>query len=231
MTHSILIVDDDPEIRQVVRIGLTQAGHTVEEAGDGAEGLAKAQSGRFDLVVLDIGMPRMDGLEVCRTLRQTHTTPILFLTARNDEIDRVLGFELGGDDYVVKPFSPRELSARVKAILKRSGGVDPVTEAPKGVQRGCLTLDADRHLCAVAGVPVALTAREMALLAHLMTHPDHVSARPALTDAMYGVNIHVSDRTVDSHLRNLRAKLSAAGCADAIETVHGVGVRMGPCSE
>lgn len=231
MTHSILIVDDDPEIRQVVRIGLTQAGHTVEEAGDGAEGLAKAQSGRFDLVVLDIGMPRMDGLEVCRTLRQTHTTPILFLTARNDEIDRVLGFELGGDDYVVKPFSPRELSARVKAILKRSGGVDPVTEAPKGVRRGCLTLDADRHLCAVSDMPVALTAREMALLAHLMAHPDHVSARPALTDAMYGVNIHVSDRTVDSHLRNLRAKLSAAGCADAIETVHGVGVRMGPCSE
>ena len=121
MTHSILIVDDDPEIRQVLRIGLTQAGFETHEAGDGAEGLAKATSGRFDLVILDIGLPRMDGLEVCRVLRQTHATPILFLTARDDEIDRVLGFELGGDDYVTKPFSPRELAARVKAIIKRTG--------------------------------------------------------------------------------------------------------------
>lgn len=220
-------MDDDPEIRQVVRIGLSQAGFATEEAGDGAEGLAKAQSGRFDLVVLDIGLPRMDGLEVCRTLRQTHATPVLFLTARNDEIDRVLGFELGGDDYVVKPFSPRELSGRVKAILKRSV---PAAAPVAGMARGCLRLDPTRHLCEVLGQPVALTAREMALLGHLMTHPDHIAARPALTDAMYGANIHVSDRTVDSHLRNLRSKLLAAGCEDAIETVHGVGVRMGPCN-
>lgn len=227
MTHSVLIVDDDPEIRQVVRIGLAQAGLQVEEAGDGAEGLAKARSGRFDLIVLDIGLPRMDGLEVCRTLRQTHTTPVLFLTARNDEIDRVLGFELGGDDYVVKPFSPRELSARVKAILKRSM---PAPDRGQEMVRGCLRLDPERHLCSVSGASLALTAREMALLTHLMAHPDHVSARPALTDAMYGANIHVSDRTVDSHLRNLRAKLASAGCSDAIETVHGVGVRMGQCA-
>jgi two-component system OmpR family response regulator len=226
MTHSILIVDDDPEIRQVLRIGLSQAGFETQEAGDGAEGLVKATSGRFDLIILDIGLPRMDGLEVCRAFRQTHTTPVLFLTARDDEIDRVLGFELGGDDYVTKPFSPRELAARVKAILKRTG---PQVQS-NSLQRGCLTVDETRHLCEVAGASLSLTAREMALLAHLMRHPDHVSARPALTDAMYGTNIHVSDRTVDSHLRNLRAKLATAGCADAIETVHGVGIRMGLCS-
>lgn len=226
MTHSILIVDDDPEIRQVLRIGLTQAGFETQEASDGAEGLAKATSGRFDLVILDIGLPRMDGLEVCRVLRQTHATPILFLTARDDEIDRVLGFELGGDDYVTKPFSPRELAARVKAIVKRTGAQTQST----ALQRGSLTVDEARHLCEISGVSLSLTAREMALLAHLMRQPDHVSARPALTDAMYRTNIHVSDRTVDSHLRNLRAKLAAAGCANAIDTVHGVGVRMGLCS-
>jgi len=226
MTHSILIVDDDPEIRQVLRIGLTQAGFETQEAGDGAEGLAKATSGRFDLVILDIGLPRMDGLEVCRVLRQTHATPILFLTAHDDEIDRVLGFELGGDDYVTKPFSPRELAARVKAIVKRTGAQTQST----ALQRGSLTVDEACHLCEISGVSLSLTAREMALLAHLMRQPDHVSARPALTDAMYRTNIHVSDRTVDSHLRNLRAKLAAAGCANAIDTVHGVGVRMGLCS-
>lgn len=226
MTQSILIVDDDPEIRQVLRIGLSQAGFETQEAGDGTEGLAKATSGRFDLIILDIGLPRVDGLEVCRALRKTHSTPVLFLTARDDEIDRVLGFELGGDDYVTKPFSPRELAARVKAILKRTG---PQVQS-NSLQRGCLTVDETRHLCEVSGALLSLTAREMALLAHLMRHPDHVSARPALTDAMYGTNIHVSDRTVDSHLRNLRAKLVKAGCVDAIETVHGVGVRMGLCS-
>jgi len=223
MTQHILIVEDDAEIRAVLRIALRQEGFEVDEAGDGAEGLAKAQSGRFALIVLDIGLPEMDGLQLCRTLRQTHATPVLFLTARDDEVDRILGLELGGDDYVTKPFSPRELTARIRAILRRGAA------APTGQRRGVLEVDAARHHCAVAGQPVALTAREMALLDHLITRPEQIAPRPAVTDAMYGLNIHVSDRTVDSHLRNLRAKLAAAGCADAIETVHGVGIRMGPC--
>ena len=221
----LLIVDDDPHIRSVLRIGLQQAGYTVSEAGDGAEGLTKAQSGRYDLIVLDIGLPEMDGLAVCRALRSTQQTPVLFLTARQDEIDRVLGFEMGGDDYVTKPFSPRELAARVGAILKRSQG-----QTTPSLSLGILRVDPARHLCEVGGVPVTLTAREMEILAHLMAQPDRISARPALTDALYGVHGGVSDRTVDSHLRNLRAKLGDAGCADAIETVHGIGIRMGPCA-
>ncbi|MEO0389612.1 MAG: response regulator transcription factor [Pseudomonadota bacterium] len=219
---AILIVEDDADIRAVLRIALRGAGFAVEEAGDGAEGLAKARSGRFALIILDIGLPEMDGLSVCRSLRSTHDTPVLFLTAKDDEIDRVLGFELGGDDYVTKPFSPRELTARIKAILRRG-------TSAQGTKRGVLEVDAARHHCAVAGQAVALTGREMALLDHLMARPDQVAPRPALTDAVYGTNIHVSDRTLDSHLRNLRAKLAQAGCPDAIETVHGVGVRMGPC--
>ena len=227
MSQHILIIDDDPQIRSVLRIALKQAAMEVSEAGDGAEGLAKAASGRFDLIVLDIGLPEMDGLEVCRKLRVTDDTPVLFLTARDDEIDRVLGFELGGDDYVTKPFSPRELVARIKAILKRSGGAAP--SAAKTLQHGNMHLDPTRHQCLIEGRAVALTAREMGILSHLMTRPDQVVPRPALTDAVYGAHIHVSDRTVDSHLRNLRAKLADAGCADAIETVHGVGIRMGAC--
>lgn len=227
MTPHILIVDDDPQIRSVLRIALRQAGMAVEEAGDGEEGLTKARSGRFDLVVLDIGLPARDGLEVCRALRVNDETPVLFLTARDDEIDRVLGFELGGDDYVTKPFSPRELVARIKAILKRGGGAVAKVAAQK---RGVLSLDASRHACLVAETSVPLTAREMGILAQLMARPDQVIARPALVDAVYGVGMDVSDRTLDSHLRNLRAKLAEAGCAQAIETVHGVGIRMGPCS-
>ncbi|MGJ8615832.1 MAG: response regulator transcription factor [Sulfitobacter sp.] len=229
MKPNILIVDDDPQIRSVICIALRQAGMEPSEAGDGAEGLTKARSGRFDLIVLDIGLPEMDGLEVCRTLRASDNTPVLFLTARDDEIDRVLGFELGGDDYVTKPFSPRELVVRIKAILKRSGAGQTKHDGQAKLHTGNLEIDPSRHRCLVDGAPVALTAREMGILSHLMTRPDQVVPRPALTDAVYGAHIHVSDRTVDSHLRNLRAKLAEAGCKDAIETVHGVGIRMGAC--
>ena len=222
----ILIIDDDPQIREVLRIALKQAGFTTREAGDGAEGLAKALNGRDDLIILDIGLPALDGFELCRRLRAEKETPVLFLTARDDEIDRVLGLELGGDDYVSKPFSARELVARVRAILKRSSGQGRVGGT---LRRGVLEIAPDRHLCRIDGQDVALTQREMAILAHLMARPENVFSKPQLSDAVYGPAIHVSDRTLDSHLRNLRAKLRAAGAADAIETVHGVGLRMGPC--
>ncbi len=228
---NILIIDDDPQIRQVLRIALTQAGHVVREAGDGAEGLAKARKSDADLIVLDIGLPEMDGLEVCRRLRVERETPVLFLTARDDEIDRVLGFELGGDDYVTKPFSPRELVARIRAILKRAAVAVPVggRAGDRVFRRGVVEIDMGRHQCRVSGVNIALTNREMAILGHLMRYPDHVATKVQLSEAVYGPNLHVSERTVDSHLRNLRVKLDHAGCAGAIETVHGVGIRMGAC--
>ncbi|PXW72458.1 two-component system OmpR family response regulator [Loktanella sp. PT4BL] len=222
----ILVADDDAQIRAVVRIGLTQAGFGVAEAPDGRAALEKAESLRPDLIVLDIGMPEMDGLEVCRTLRKTSQVPILFLTAHVDEIDRVVGLELGADDYVAKPFSPRELVARVRAILKRTQGE---VVAQTVLRRGILSVDPARHLCHVGDDTVLLTAREMDLLERLIARPDHVMSRPQLVDAIYGTNVNVSDRTMDSHLRNLRSKLGQAGCPDAIETVHGVGIRMGAC--
>lgn len=224
---TILVVDDDPQIRDVLRIALGQAGFAVIEAANGAAGLAMAEQGNPDLVVLDIGLPEMDGREVCRQLRRSNEVPVLFLTAEGDEIDRVVGLELGADDYVTKPFSPRELVARLKAILKRSRQDTPGTSGV--LKRGLLVLDRERHICTVGGVPVSLTGREMELLWRLLDRPEHVLPRPRLVDLIYGTNVHVSDRTVDSHLRNLRAKLSTVGCDDAIETVHGVGVRMGPC--
>ena len=225
MSGTVLIVDDDADIRDVVRIALTQAGFQTEEAADGRAGLEAVERVKPDLVVLDIGLPEMDGLEVCRTVRVTSDVPILFLTAQGDEIDRIVGLEMGADDYLPKPFSPRELVARVKAILRRGG----VTVEDKPLRHGILEVDPARHLCRVSGELVGLTSREMDLLVKLMSRPDQVHARPALVDAIYGTNIHVSDRTMDSHLRNLRAKLTKAGCADAIETVHGVGIRMGTC--
>lgn len=226
MSSTILIVEDDADIRDVVRIALTQAGFQTEEASDGRAGLDAALRIKPDFVVLDIGLPEMDGLEVCRTLRVQSDVPILFLTAQGDEIDRILGLEMGADDYLPKPFSPRELVARIKAILRRGGAV----AEDKPLRHGVLEVDPLRHLCRVRGEVVTLTAREMDLLVKLMTRPDQVFARPALVDAIYGVNVNVSDRTMDSHLRNLRAKLNAAGCTDAVDTMHGIGIRMGPCS-
>lgn len=226
MSNTILVVDDDPEIRDVVGISLGQAGFDVVEARDGAEALSVYGKRAADLIVLDIGLPEMDGRDVCRELRRKSDVPILFLTAEADEIDRVVGLELGADDYVTKPFSPRELTARIRAILKRAKGGSPEAEE---MRRGVLTVHPGQHECRVGDTPVQLTSREMDLLSRLIARPDQVMSRPKLVDAIYGTNIHVSDRTMDSHLRNLRQKLSDAGCDDAIETVHGVGVRMGQC--
>ncbi len=226
MSGQILVADDDVQIRDVVRIALGQAGFAVAEAADGQQALEMARSLTPDLIVLDIGMPEMDGLAVCRELRKSSDVPVVFLTAHGDEIDRVVGLELGADDYVPKPFSPRELVARVRAILKRAS---PAQAAQVVMRRGVLSIDPDRHLCHVQDAPVTLTSREMELVVHLMRRPDNVMSRPQLVDAIYGTNVHVSDRTMDSHLRNLRGKLAKAGCVDAIETVHGVGIRMGAC--
>ena len=222
----ILIVDDDPRLRDLVRIALERAGFATLTAADGAAALIHARREAPDLIVLDIGLPEIDGFEVCRRIRATSEVPILFLTARDDEIDRIVGLELGADDYVCKPFSPRELVARVRAILKRAGHA----AQPETLARGRIALDLRARSCQVAGVDLALTATEFGILARLMADPDRLATRPALIAALWGAQSTVSDRTLDSHLRNLRRKLAEAGCEGAIETVHGQGMRLGACS-
>ncbi|MCV2870915.1 response regulator transcription factor [Defluviimonas sp. WL0050] len=228
MQAKILVTDDDPQIREVLRIALERAGYATVAASDGRAALASAATARPDLIVLDIGLPEMDGLEVCRRLRASSQVPILFLTARDDEIDRILGLELGADDYVTKPFSPREVVARIRAILKRAGH-GPVE--PRLMRHGVIELDPAAYDCRVAGDALKLTATEHALLSRLIRRPEEVVTRRQLADALYGANSAVSDRTVDSHFRNLRRKLSDAGCADPFETLHGIGIRMGPCAK
>ena len=221
----ILVVDDDPRLRDLVAIALERADFTVITAANGQLALTHAARENPDLIVLDIGLPELDGLEVCRRIRARSSVPILFLTARADEIDRIIGLELGADDYVTKPFSPRELVARVRAILKRS----TMTAATRSLSHGALTLDPARHLCQFAARPIALTSAEMALLARLMQHPDMVHPRAKLIEDVWSGE-DISERTLDSHLRNLRRKLTDAGCAEAIDTLHGIGIRMGSCT-
>ena len=228
--QTILVVDDDPQIREILSLALERAGFDCVTARDGAEGLQQAKTIAPALAVLDIGLPEMDGLELCKAIRRESDLPILFLTARDDEVDRILGLELGGDDYVTKPFSPRELVARVRAILKRTGGGALVeVEDTDMLQIGRLSLVPESHVCKVDDQNVTLTSTEITILGKLMSRPKQVFSRPALVDAIWGPGMVVSDRTLDSHLRNLRSKLADAGCPDAIETLHGVGLRMGPC--
>lgn len=222
----ILVVDDDPRLREVVAIALERAGFAVITASDGQRALTHAAREAPDLIVLDIGLPEMDGFEVCRRLRRRSEVPVIFLTARDDEIDRVVGLELGADDYVTKPFSPRELVARIRAVLKRTAGAAPSS----ALRHGAVTLDPAAHQCRVGVAEVALTATEMRILAHLMRRPALAVGRAALIAQVWGGGSDLSDRTLDSHLRNLRAKLAAAGCPDAIQTVHAVGIRLGTCA-
>ncbi|HVZ99598.1 MAG TPA: response regulator transcription factor [Caulobacterales bacterium] len=227
MGHRILVVDDDPHIRDVICYAVEKAGMVAVTAQDGAEALRRLDNGGADLVILDVGMPEMDGLEVCRRIRRRDETPILFLSARGEEVDRIVGLELGADDYVTKPFSPRELIARVNAILSRTKR-EPAAQAGRDVLRhGALTLDSPRFLAEFAGAPVPLTALEFAIIRLLAMRPGVVFSRDQIMNTAYADNIHVSDRTIDSHVRNIRAKFAAAGCGSAIETVHGVGFRLG----
>ena len=227
MAHSILVIDDDPHIREVVCFALDKAGMSTRAGADGEEALRLIGEQAPDLIVLDINMPEMDGLELCRRVRQDSEVPILFLSSRDDEIDRVLGLELGADDYVTKPFSPRELVARINAILKRARAPRPAP-APAQVRVDQLEIDLDEHRATWAGDELGLTATEFQLLLALARQPRRVFTRDDLMRAVYAPGIHVSDRTLDSHVRHVRAKLTAAGASGLIETVHGVGFRLNP---
>lgn len=225
MNNRILVVDDEPHIRDVITFALERAGMMVSVARDGSEALIAWRRTAPDLIVLDIGMPELDGLDVCRQIRRSSDVPILFLSARDEEVDRIIGLEIGGDDYVSKPFSPRELVARVKAILKRAAGPLPLVTEP--IVRGPLRLDRAGHTVSWNGKAIALTALEFAVMASVLGRPEMVFSREQLMVAAYGGDIHVSERTIDSHVRNLRAKFAAAGCASVITTVHGVGFKLG----
>jgi two-component system OmpR family response regulator len=224
----ILVVDDDAHIREVIVFALGEAGFETSEAVDGQQALGAFDRFGPDLVVLDIVMPELDGTEVCRRLRARSTTPIVFLTSRDDEIDRVLGLELGGDDYLTKPFSPRELVARVRAVLRRTAAPTPDTATTKLLRHGRLALDLDRFTVAWDGRETPLTVTELGVLRALLGRPGKVYSRDELMDRAYHESTIVSDRTIDSHVRRVRAKLKALG-ADPIETVHGAGYRLGPC--
>jgi two-component system phosphate regulon response regulator PhoB len=224
VSERILIVDDEPDLLELVRFNLAQAGFEVQTAQGGLEGLEKAQRWRPDLVVLDLMLPDLPGTEVCRKLRadpELTGLPILMLTARSEEIDRVVGLELGADDYVTKPFSPRELTLRVRAILRRTQSEG---EAGKLLRQGALELDPERHRCKVGAREVKLTAKEFELLRALMERPGRVMTRDRLLDEVWGSDITVTSRTIDTHLKRLREKLGEAG--DFVETVRGVGYRF-----
>lgn len=231
MPRTVLLVDDDPHIRQVLAFAFGKAEMQVVEATDGVEALARAAECAPDLVVLDINMPAMDGLEVCRRLRAEGEVPILFLSSRDDEIDRVLGIELGADDYVVKPFSPREVVARSNAILRRTAGRSGAeTPATTHVTHGLLTLDSDAWEARWGTEEVALTVTEFGLLKALASAPGRIFTRDNLIDHLRGPGFAVTDRTIDSHIRNLRRKFAEVGAEDLVETRTGVGYRLGACS-
>jgi two-component system OmpR family response regulator len=225
----VLVVDDDPHIRQLLVFALEKAGLSAREAEDGEAALAAVADLPPDLVVLDINMPKLDGLEVCRRLRAKGDLPILFLSSRDDEIDRVLGIELGGDDYVVKPFSPREVVARVQAILRRARASRPAEPAAAMLSHGRLSLDPDSWIARWGGTEAALTVTEFGILKILMGAPTRVFSRDAIIDRLHGPGFAITDRTIDSHVRNLRGKFAAVGGHDVVETRAGVGYRLGPC--
>jgi two-component system alkaline phosphatase synthesis response regulator PhoP len=219
----ILVVDDEPKIVQLVRDYLERAGFAVSTARDGNEALMRAHSERPDLIILDLGLPGLDGLEVTRRLRRDSGVPIIMLTARHEETDKVVGLELGADDYVTKPFSPRELEARVRAVLRRQARD---TDADL-LRAGDLTLDVPRLRTDIAGRPASLTATEFQLLTALARQPGRVFTRAQLLDAIHGVAFESYERAIDAHVKNIRRKIEPDPRTPRyLLTVYGVGYRL-----
>ena len=219
----VLVVEDELRIARLVKEYLTEAGFTVSTANTGPAGVAAARSDRPDLVILDLGLPGMDGLEVTRSIRAHHVTPIIMLTARSEETDRVIGLELGADDYVVKPFSPRELVARVKAVLRRTSGALPA----ELLRVKDLVIDIPKHSVKRGSTEIELTASEFELLKVLAFQPGRVFTRGQLLDAIRGVSFESYERAIDAHVKNLRKKLEPTPRAPIyITTVYGVGYRF-----
>jgi DNA-binding response OmpR family regulator len=224
MPQTILVVDDEPEIVKLVRAYLQEAGYRVVTARNGREALSMARHEKPDLIILDLTMPEMDGLEFTRRLRQEKNTPIIMLTARVHETDQVLGLEMGGDDYVTKPFSPRTLVARVRALLRRA---QPEPATAETLRTGDLTLDRNEHNLTVNDRPVSLTPTEFELLATLMAHPGRVFSRAELLERLQGEAFAAYERTIDAHVKNVRAKVELDPSNPRyILTVFGVGYKF-----
>jgi len=221
---TVLVVDDEPKIAQLARDYLEHAGFAVLTAGDGPSALQSARTRHPDLIVLDLGLPGLDGLEVMRSIRASGTTPIVVLTARDTELDKLLGLELGADDYVTKPFSPRELVARVRAVLRRS---ERAVEPAERIEVGELALDVPRLRTTVTGRSVELTATEFQLLATMAREPGRVFTRSQLLDAVHGVAFESYERAIDAHIKNIRRKLEPDPARPRyVQTVYGVGYRV-----
>ena len=222
MARSILVVDDEPNITRLLGMYLTKEGFTVETAADGPSAVAKARATRYALILLDLMLPGMDGLEACRTIRRTSDVPIIMLTARSEDVDKIVGLEVGADDYVTKPFNPRELVARVKAVLRRY----ETTASPERqvLSVGDVTIDLDRREVRIGDEFVEVRAKEFALLVALARRPGVVVPRDRLLNDVWGYEYSVDTRTVDVHISTLRDRLANANAR--IETVWGVGYKL-----
>ncbi|MDY0870850.1 response regulator transcription factor [Dongia rigui] len=227
MPQTIALVDDDRNILTSVTITLEAEGFAVRTYSDGAEALRGLTQQPVDLAVLDIKMPRMDGMELLEKLRKTSSLPVIFLTSKDDEVDELMGLRMGADDYIKKPFSQRLLIERIRSILRREESRNATGQtAEAAMMRGPLMMDPTRHLCTWDGRPIELTVTEFLLLKALAQRPGHVKSRDQLMDSAYGENIYVDDRTIDSHIKRLRKKFKAViGEFNHIETLYGVGYR------
>ena len=226
MPQTILVVDDEPQIVRLVRAYLQESGFRVVTASDGQQALYVARHEKPDLIVLDITMPHIDGLEFTRRIRSETNTPIIMLTARAEETDRIVGLQMGADDYVTKPFSPRELVARVQAVLRRAQGPPSSSHV---LRVGKLMLDRTTHIVSVSDQPVDLTPTEFNLLETLLTTPGRAFSRAELLEAVQGIAFEAYERTVDAHVKNLRRKIEPdPGRPIFILTVRGVGYRLNP---
>jgi DNA-binding response OmpR family regulator len=226
LSARILVAEDDEKQSRLIRIYLEREGNAVQVVGDGRAALERARSAKPDLIVLDVMLPLVDGLDVCRILRTESDVPILLLTARTTEEDMLLGLDLGADDYLTKPYSPRELTARVRALLRRSKKAGGAAE-PAVLRVGQVELDTARFEVRVAGRPVALTAKEFSILEALAREPGRVFTRAQIIERVFGFDQDVQERTVDAHVMNLRRKLEAhPGRAGHLETVYGRGYRL-----
>ena len=224
MTKSVLVVDDDPDIRMLVEAALSVEGYTVSTAPDGETAISMFTQNPPSLVVLDVMLPGMSGTEVCQKIRSASETPIIFLSGRGEDIDRIIGLELGADDYLPKPFNPRELVARVRAVLRRTEAQTEATD-DGALVCGQLKLDVDQFQTYWGETEIELTKTEFLLLKTMIRHPGRVYSRSELMRGAYDGDVYVSDRTIDSHIRRLRNKLQDQG-ADPIKTVRGVGYKI-----